>query len=307
MKNVDYDLWRACENGETDLVRQLLQARGNPNAAHHGVFKWTAMHLAAINDQAPALELLHEYGARLDLRDGSGRTPIRLARKHLKLKAVRALEAMMGYEEGEGSDTDVELGDDLPWDMQEELGLNASAAEQLGSLDASKEGDADDPHDSFFRDLESKLRTNSSTLGWSAFKVENSSERGGQLEAERKREQQERERRREANREASRKRREAACDYPDDEAVDADGFTPSQRMHLNRLIYASKVNAETGVPIDSVLADQGHQVPEYDLPPRRRASQEGPDQVPDARAGAPEPGNERSEVSGARELRMPWM
>jgi hypothetical protein len=40
--------------------------------------QWTAMHLAAVNDQAPTLELLHEYGAQLDLRDASGRTPIRL-------------------------------------------------------------------------------------------------------------------------------------------------------------------------------------------------------------------------------------
>ena len=280
MKNKDYDLWRACENGQTDLVRERLQQHADPNAPHPGVFKWTAMHLAAINDQAPTLELLHEHGARLDLRDGSGRTPIRLARKHLKLEAVRALEAMMGYERGEGSDTDVELGEELPWDIKEQLGLDpdAPAAGQLPT----------DPQDSFFQDLEAKLASNSSALGWSAFKtsMENSTEH------------QERERQREANREASRKRREAACEYPDAEKVDADGFTASQRMHLNRLIYASKVNAETGAPIESVLANQGHEVPQYDLPPRRRPSQEGPDHAASAQAGGPD-GQEPA-------LRMPW-
>ncbi len=135
MRNIDYALWRASENGDVDHVRKYLQLGADANAAHPGVFKWTPMHLAAINDQGPTLELLHEYGAELDLRDASGRTPIRLARKHLKLLAVRALEAMMGYGEGEGSDTDVELGTDLPNELTESLGLNASQLAQLDEHD----------------------------------------------------------------------------------------------------------------------------------------------------------------------------
>jgi hypothetical protein len=142
MRKLDYALWRASENGDVDHVRKYLQLGADANAAHPGVFKWTPMHLAAINDQGPTLELLHEYGAELDLRDASGRTPIRLARKHLKLLAVRALEAMMGYGEGEGSDTDVELGGDVPNELTESLGLNASQLEQLRAHDGCNNSSA---------------------------------------------------------------------------------------------------------------------------------------------------------------------
>ena len=142
MRKLDYALWRATENGDVDHVRKYLQLGADANAAHPGVLKWTPMHLAAINDQGPTLELLHEYGAELDLRDASGRTPIRLARKHLKLLAVRALEAMMGYGEGEGSDTDVELGGDVPNELTESLGLNASQLEQLRAHDGCNNSSA---------------------------------------------------------------------------------------------------------------------------------------------------------------------
>jgi hypothetical protein len=49
------------------------------------------------------------------------------------------------------------------------------------------------------------------------------------------------EERRKRNKEASQQRRLAHCEYGDAEKTDADGFTPSQRQHLNRLIHASKV------------------------------------------------------------------
>ena len=272
MINKDYELWQACENGDTHLVREWLKAKASPNAAHPGVFKWTAMHLAAINDQAPTLELLHEHGAELDLRDASGRTPIRLARKHLKLEAVAALEAMMGYHSGEGSDTDVEVGDDLPYHLRDQLGLDATDAADLP---------ADYQH-SFFKELREKLASNATAVGSSAWKIDtNSSERL------------ERERRQQANREASRRRREAACELDEPEKCDADGFTASQRKHLNRLIHASRVNQETGRPMASILEDRNLEPPEYALPPRKRASEEGPDHSEEAEDGAPP-------------VRMPW-
>jgi hypothetical protein len=49
------------------------------------------------------------------------------------------------------------------------------------------------------------------------------------------------EERRRQNKRASEQRRLAHCEYAEAEKTDADGFTPSQRQHLNRLIHASKV------------------------------------------------------------------
>lgn len=262
MKNKDYQLWRACENGEVEAVRECLKLGSDPNAQHPGVFKWTAMHLAAINDEAPTLELLHDHGAQLDLRDASGRTPIRLARKHLKLNAVTALEAMMGYQAGEGSDTEVELGDDLPPDIQERLGLN------------STEDLPQDYKHSFWRDLQDTLN-NSTTLG----KSEDQAEEMIQNIVETEKELEMKLKQKEANRIASDKRRDAACEYKEQEKTDAEGFTPSQRRHLNRLIHASKVNAETGIPMEHILGNEKYKPPPggYDLPPRKRDGEEGPD------------------------------
>eukprot|EP00960_Hanusia_phi_P014649 433106-Hanusia_phi.AAC.1 len=43
-----------------DEDRGRGQGASEGGARHYGVFKWTPMHLAAINDQAPTLDLLHE-------------------------------------------------------------------------------------------------------------------------------------------------------------------------------------------------------------------------------------------------------
>jgi len=264
MLNKDYSLWKACENGDTNLVREYLKMGASPNAKHHGVFKWTGMHLAAINDQAPTLELLHEYGAQFDLRDASGRTPIRLARKHLRMEAARALEAMMGYEDGDGSDTDVELGDDMPNELQEHLGFNSTSdprAEQLPQNYSHP----------FWKELEETLANNTSTLGFSESKAQQHLNQS---------QYDDRECRRKANKEASEKRRMAACEYAPAEIKDSEGFTPSQRKHLNRLIHASKVNAETGIPMEQVLGDEKYEPPPggYDLPRcKKTANEEGPD------------------------------
>ena len=207
MRNVDYRLWRACENGEVDAVRECLDIGASPNAYHPGVFKWTSMHLAAINDQAPTLELLHEHGADLLQRDASGRTPLRIARKHLKLEAVAALEAMMGYGDGEGSDTSVELGDDLPLDIKQHL---AGGAGGVGGSGHPEELPQDYQHP-FWSQLEKNATLASEAKAERAIREFNATEYEEWL------------RKKEENKKASVRRREAACELETEEQTDTDG------------------------------------------------------------------------------------
>ena len=60
-------------------VALLLQDGAPPNAAdHHGA---TPAHLAASHDDVEGLQILRDHGADLTAEDGSGRTPLSLARQ----------------------------------------------------------------------------------------------------------------------------------------------------------------------------------------------------------------------------------
>jgi len=86
---------------EADDVLAALLAHGvDINAVNSQANGWTALHLA-IGDQPEKVALLLKYGARTDLQDQDGRTPLELARfaaqkrpdnPHL-LENVRQLEA----------------------------------------------------------------------------------------------------------------------------------------------------------------------------------------------------------------------
>lgn len=154
------------------------------------------MHLAAINDQADALSLLQEFGADFGIKDTSGRTPLRLAKKHMRMLAVRCLERIMGHEMGGGSDTEVSSGELEGYD-----GVGGTAKpENMAEF------------------LEKKHRAKQST-----------------------------------------ERRKKLYSVPE-EPRDKDGLTQSQRTHMERLVNAARVNAQTGIPMEKILD------PEADVP-----------------------------------------
>eukprot|EP00288_Rhodomonas_lens_P006692 CAMPEP_0177727464 /NCGR_PEP_ID=MMETSP0484_2-20121128/20335_1 /TAXON_ID=354590 /ORGANISM="Rhodomonas lens, Strain RHODO" /LENGTH=253 /DNA_ID=CAMNT_0019240119 /DNA_START=33 /DNA_END=794 /DNA_ORIENTATION=+ len=128
-------MWMACEDGKDSDVERLLRIGADANYQHKSVFGWSAMHLAAINDHPTTLCLLQEAGGRLNMRDDSGRTPLRLAKKHLRLLAVRALEQMMGYEQYGGSDTEIEFDENIMRDYgTTKEGVNESDIEGFMSF-----------------------------------------------------------------------------------------------------------------------------------------------------------------------------
>ena len=60
----------------------LFLSRGvDINAGHRQGKNWTALHLAAMSDPPAKVALLLKYGARTDVRDEDGRTPLDLARR----------------------------------------------------------------------------------------------------------------------------------------------------------------------------------------------------------------------------------
>jgi len=156
------------------------------------------MHLAAINDQADALALLQEHGADFGIRDSSGRTPLRLAKKHMRMISVRCLEKIMGHETGGGSDTEVSSGELEGYD-----GVNGTAKVPPGEMAEF---------------LEKRHKAKESTA-----------------------------------------RRKKLYGVPEEER-DKDGLTKSQRHHMERLVNAARVNAQTGIPMEKILD------PEVDVP-----------------------------------------
>ena len=67
---------------EAEELLALFLSRGvNINAGNRQGKGWTALHLAAISDPPAAVTLLLKYGARTDVRDEDGRTPLDLARR----------------------------------------------------------------------------------------------------------------------------------------------------------------------------------------------------------------------------------
>ena len=57
-----------------DTVRLLLDSGANPDIQDKG--GWTALHFAAQEQSAEAIELLASHGATIDIADGHGNTPL---------------------------------------------------------------------------------------------------------------------------------------------------------------------------------------------------------------------------------------
>eukprot|EP00282_Hemiselmis_andersenii_P019546 CAMPEP_0172036110 /NCGR_PEP_ID=MMETSP1041-20130122/21978_1 /TAXON_ID=464988 /ORGANISM="Hemiselmis andersenii, Strain CCMP439" /LENGTH=226 /DNA_ID=CAMNT_0012693295 /DNA_START=9 /DNA_END=686 /DNA_ORIENTATION=- len=209
-------------------MRRALERGANPNSRHESVFRWTPMHLAAINDQDCALQLLQEHGGILNLKDNSGRAPLRLAKKHMRMLAVRCLEKMMGYEEGGGSDTEL---------SEDELDSNGEPAQI--------------PPEEMAQRLEKREKARQSTA------------------------------RRKAN-------------YGVKEEVEGpDGMTDSQRVHMDKLCKAARLNAQTGIPMEKILdPDAEFEDTEGEMRAKNTRTHEGVTYE----EGAPLPGFEGPEI-----------
>jgi len=77
--------------GRPDLVEQLLRAGANPNG--RTATRWTALHYAAMCDDATTAGLLLTGGADPAARDDEGRTPLDVARAHGSRAAAKLLMA----------------------------------------------------------------------------------------------------------------------------------------------------------------------------------------------------------------------
>ena len=79
----------AAENGHYNVVKLLLEAGANKNAAVRGGS--TALHLAALMGHPEVVELLLEAGAHKDAADGGGRTALHDAAENGRLEVVKLL------------------------------------------------------------------------------------------------------------------------------------------------------------------------------------------------------------------------
>ncbi|KAF2651686.1 ankyrin, partial [Lophiostoma macrostomum CBS 122681] len=64
----------ASEMGSTESAKKLLEAGADPNVFEHD--GWSALHWAARNGHLDVLKLLLSYGARTEVRDSRGHTPL---------------------------------------------------------------------------------------------------------------------------------------------------------------------------------------------------------------------------------------
>lgn len=83
-------LFHATWNGDTNILRLLLEAHANPNPPPFSPDHGTLLGLAAIRGHADAARLLRNAGARLDLPGGG--SAIELARQHGQTSVVQVLQ-----------------------------------------------------------------------------------------------------------------------------------------------------------------------------------------------------------------------
>lgn len=89
-------LMLAAPQGHNGMVRLLLAAGANVNAAQPRDEKYTAVFWAALNDRAGALGLLLDAGGSLTGRDGYGSLPLMKTTRHRATAALSLLLARRG-------------------------------------------------------------------------------------------------------------------------------------------------------------------------------------------------------------------
>lgn len=101
-------LHEAAYNGETEILRMLLEKKGNPNKADY-IQSRTAMHYASEHGHIKCLQMLVDAGGRYDIKDDNGKDSLDLVtpggRKILERLKVRDL---MGMSPQEARDTVLE-------------------------------------------------------------------------------------------------------------------------------------------------------------------------------------------------------
>jgi ankyrin repeat protein/L-ascorbate metabolism protein UlaG (beta-lactamase superfamily) len=84
-------LHEAARSGLPDLVNALLSHGANANARERN-FGWSPLHIASAKGYGTIVTSLLEHGADVHMEDGKGRTPLRLAAKHVHKDVSRLLE-----------------------------------------------------------------------------------------------------------------------------------------------------------------------------------------------------------------------
>ena len=77
-------------SGSSRAAAVLLRAGADPNAL--SIFGDTPLHLAITGEKAEIVEALLAAGAKTDLRNGKGKTPLDKAREKKKIVLQRILE-----------------------------------------------------------------------------------------------------------------------------------------------------------------------------------------------------------------------
>lgn len=75
------------------VIRRLIQAGGDVNATDSLELGLSILHIAAVNDQVPALWALIDAGAAVNVQDAMGRTPLYLAAERGNADSLEALLA----------------------------------------------------------------------------------------------------------------------------------------------------------------------------------------------------------------------
>jgi ankyrin repeat protein len=80
-----------CEHGMTSSVARMLAMRSIDVEAKEGVYGWTCLMTAAINDHSAICRLLIDKGAQLEAKADNGFTPLRWAASAGHVEIVRLL------------------------------------------------------------------------------------------------------------------------------------------------------------------------------------------------------------------------
>ena len=88
MNNSGEQLYRACESGNSDEVRRLIDAGADVNYSNA---LWTNLHIAVHKANVPIVQLLLSSGANVNSRSRTNRTPLHVAAVSDNLELVELL------------------------------------------------------------------------------------------------------------------------------------------------------------------------------------------------------------------------
>ena len=87
----DSSLHLAAQNERADIVEILLNNEADPNVANL-FFKYTPLHIAVEHGDLHMAELLVSHGARIDIGDEDGYTPLDYAEREGNVKMISFLK-----------------------------------------------------------------------------------------------------------------------------------------------------------------------------------------------------------------------